>query len=96
MEFLLEPEGQLPILPRLLQVSQASDASAGRCGHYRCEGIPPDPDKSSLPPKNTMTLYVKEMIHFFIYYYDIANYDGGLRSQISNQLPLILCLIRQP
>jgi hypothetical protein len=66
------------------------------CGHYRCEGIPPDPDKSFLPPKNTMILYVKEMIHFFIYYYDIANYDGGLRSQISNQLPLILCLIRQP
>jgi hypothetical protein len=52
--------------------------------HYRCEGIPPDPDKSSLPQKNTL-LYVKETIHFFIYCYDKANYDGGLRSQISNQ-----------
>jgi hypothetical protein len=59
---------------------------------YRCEGIPPDPDKSSLlPPKNTMILYVKETIHFFIYYITTGNYDGGLRFQISNQLPLILC-----
>ncbi len=96
MEFLLEPEGQLPILPRLLQVSQASDASAGRCGHYRCEGIPPDPDKSSLPPKNTMTLYVKEMTHTSLSTITTYNCDGGLRSQISNQLHLILCLIRQP
>jgi hypothetical protein len=32
--------------------------------------------------KNTMILYVKEAIHFFIYYYYIGKYDGVLRSQI--------------
>jgi hypothetical protein len=43
-----------------------------------------------------MTLYVKEMTHTSLSTITTYNCDGGLRSQISNQLHLILCLIRQP
>jgi hypothetical protein len=61
------------VLPKILQRPYASEAVVvvRRCGHYRCERIPSDPNQPSPSPKYTIMLckklYLRSDICIYIY-----------------------------